>query len=87
MLPANSMGKAMKILVIEDDKSAGPYIADGLREEGHSVDLIANGAEGLMQATIGTYDVLVVDRMLPGLDGMALVKTLRGTKIARRFCS
>lgn len=80
MLPAKSMDERMKILVIEDDKSTGPYIAEGLREEGHSVDLIANGVEGLMQATIGTYDVLVVDRMLPGLDGMALVKTLRGAK-------
>ncbi len=80
MLPAKSMDERMKILVIEDDKSTGPYIAEGLREEGHSVDLIANGVDGLMQATIGTYDVLVVDRMLPGLDGMALVKTLRGAK-------
>lgn len=72
----------MKILVIEDDASTGAYIAEGLREEGHSVDLIANGADGLVQATIGTYDVLVVDRMLPGLDGMSLVKTLRATKNA-----
>jgi len=70
----------MKILVIEDDASTGTYIADGLREEGHSVDLIENGRDGLVQATIGTYDVMVVDRMLPGLDGMSLVKTLRATK-------
>ena len=70
----------MKILVIEDDKKTGGYIADGLREEGHSVDLIANGAEGLVQASVGTYDVLIVDRMLPGIDGVSLVKTLRGAK-------
>ncbi len=70
----------MKILVIEDDKKTGAYIADGLREEGHSVDLIANGAEGLVQASIGYYDVLIVDRMLPGVDGISLVKTLRGAK-------
>jgi len=70
----------MKILVIEDDKKTGAYIADGLREEGHSVDLIANGAEGLVQASIGNYDVLIVDRMLPGIDGISLVKTLRGAK-------
>lgn len=70
----------MKILVIEDDKRTGAYIADGLREEGHSVDLIADGAEGLMQASVGHYDMLVVDRMLPGLDGVSLVKTLRGAK-------
>ncbi len=70
----------MKILVIEDDKKTGAYIADGLREEGHSVDLIADGAEGLMQASVGNYDVLIVDRMLPGIDGISLVKTLRGAK-------
>lgn len=70
----------MKILVIEDDKKTGVYIAEGLREEGHRVDLIANGAEGLVQASVGTYDVLIVDRMLPGIDGISLVKTLRGAK-------
>lgn len=70
----------MKILVIEDDKSTGAYIAEGLREEGHSVDLIADGAEGLIQASVGSYDVMIVDRMLPGLDGVSIVKTLRGAK-------
>jgi two-component system, OmpR family, response regulator len=70
----------MKILVLEDDKTSGPYIAEGLREEGHSVDLIANGADGLVQAMVGAYDVMVVDRMMPGLDGVSLVKTLRGAK-------
>jgi two-component system OmpR family response regulator len=70
----------MKILVLEDDKTSGPYIAEGLREEGHSVDLIANGADGLVQAMVGAYDVMIVDRMMPGLDGVSLVKTLRGAK-------
>ena len=70
----------MKILVIEDDPSTGAYIADGLREEGHTVDLIASGSQGLLQASVGVYDVLVVDRMLPGLDGLSVVKTLRGAK-------
>lgn len=67
----------MKILVIEDDKTTGPYVAKGLREEGHSVDLIANGRDGLVQATTMEYDVLILDRMLPGLDGLTLIKTLR----------
>jgi two-component system OmpR family response regulator len=71
----------MKILVIEDDRTTGPYIAAGLREEGHSVDLVENGADGLLQATLGAYDVLIVDRMLPGLDGLSLIKTLRGAHI------
>ena len=70
----------MKILVIEDDRRTGTYIAEGLREEGHAVDLIADGAEGLVQASVGHYDILVVDRMLPGLDGINLVRTLRGAK-------
>lgn len=70
----------MKILVIEDDKTTGAYISDRLREEGHSVDLFANGSDGLIQASIGQYDVMIVDRMLPGIDGVSLVKTLRGTK-------
>ena len=70
----------MKILVLEDDKTTGTYIAEGLREHGHSVDLLADGTEGLVQAMIGVYDVLIVDRMLPGLDGVALVKTLRGAR-------
>lgn len=70
----------MKILVIEDDKTTGAYISDGLREEGHSVDLIPNGSDGLIQASVGQYEILIVDRMLPGIDGVSLVKTLRGTK-------
>ncbi len=68
----------MRLLVVEDDATTGAYITRGLREEGHSVDLVTNGREALIQATSGTYDVLVVDRMLPEIDGMTLVKTLRG---------
>lgn len=70
----------MKILVVEDDKTTGPYIASGLREEGHIVDLVDDGKDGLIQATTADYDVLVIDRMLPGLDGLTLLKTLRGAK-------
>ncbi|WP_146585120.1 winged helix-turn-helix domain-containing protein [Puniceibacterium confluentis] len=68
----------MKLLVVEDDATTGAYIARGLREEGQSVDLVTSGKEALIQATGGSYDVLIVDRMLPGIDGMTLVKTLRG---------
>ena len=68
----------MKLLVVEDDVTTGEYIARGLREEGASVDLVADGREGLIQAASGTYDVMIVDRMLPEIDGMTLVKTLRG---------
>lgn len=68
----------MKLLVIEDDETTGAFIARGLREEGHSVDLVGSGRDGLIQATAGAYDVLIVDRMLPEIDGLTLVKTLRG---------
>jgi two-component system OmpR family response regulator len=68
----------MKLLVVEDDSTTGGYIARGLREEGQSVDLAVNGRDALILATSSTYDVLIVDRMLPELDGMTLVKTLRG---------
>ena len=69
----------MKLLVIEDDATTGNYIARGLREEGNVVDLVTDGRQGLIQATGNTYDVLVVDRMLPEIDGLTLLKTLRGT--------
>ncbi|MBQ4824294.1 response regulator transcription factor [Leisingera sp. HS039] len=68
----------MKILVMEDDTTTGPYVATGLREEGHSVDLVTDGREGMLQANAADYDVLIIDRMLPGLDGLSLIKTLRG---------
>ena len=68
----------MRILVIEDDRETSTYIANGLVEEGHAVDCFADGRDGLLQATAEDYDVLIVDRMLPGLDGLSLVRTLRG---------
>ncbi len=68
----------MKILVVEDDPTTGTYISDGLKEEGHIVDLIDEGREGLIAAQARDYDVLVLDRMLPGLDGVSIVRTLRG---------
>jgi len=70
----------MKILVIEDDKTTGSYVADGLREEGHTVDLMTDGKDALLQASTTDYDILIVDRMLPGLDGVSVVKTMRGAK-------
>ncbi len=67
----------MKLLLVEDDQETAKYIEQGLTESGHVVDLIADGRDGLMMALSQPYDVLIVDRMLPGLDGLALVKTLR----------
>jgi two-component system OmpR family response regulator len=68
----------MRLLVIEDDTTTSNYIARGLREEGHAVDLMTNGRDALVQATTATYDVMIIDRMLPHIDGLTLVKTLRG---------
>jgi two-component system OmpR family response regulator len=69
----------MRVLVIEDDRDAAQYMGKGLTESGHSVDLAHNGKDGLLMAAGTSYDVLVVDRMLPGLDGLSVVKTLRAT--------
>lgn len=70
----------MKILVIEDDSVTAAYVADGLRREGHSVDVVGDGLAGLVQASNPGYDVMVIDRMLPGLDGLTIAKTLRAAR-------
>jgi CheY-like chemotaxis protein len=64
----------MRILIIEDDAEAGEYLCKGLRESGHSAELVPNGRDGLLQAATGEWDVLIIDRMLPGLDGLSLVR-------------
>jgi two-component system OmpR family response regulator len=69
----------MRILVIEDDAEAAAYLAKGLREAGHAVDVAGNGTDGLFLAAAEPYDVLVVDRLLPGRDGVAIVEVLRAT--------
>ncbi len=70
----------MHILVIEDDHEAADYLAKGLRESGHGVEVSEDGRSGLIKAAAETFDVLIVDRMLPGLDGLSLVQHLRATK-------
>ncbi|MBI1218985.1 MAG: response regulator [Rhodobacteraceae bacterium] len=67
----------MRILVVEDDPTTADYIAEGLRQEGHAVDLLAQGRDALVRATTEAFDVMIVDRMLPGLDGLSLVRALR----------
>lgn len=71
----------MKILLVEDDADTVDYVANGLKEHGHVVDRAVDGREGLFLGASGPYDLLIVDRMLPGLDGLALVKTLRGADV------
>ncbi|SEL63949.1 two-component system, OmpR family, response regulator [Stigmatella aurantiaca] len=67
----------MRILLIEDDAQTAEYIRRGLTELGQSVDHARDGQEGLLMATSGTYDVLVIDRMLPRLDGLTVLRMLR----------
>lgn len=77
----------MRLLLLEDDRSVSAYIARGLTEAGHVCDVLADGTDGLFQATRESYDVLVVDRMLPGLDGLSVVRALRaaGVKVPVLF--
>lgn len=72
---------AVKILLVEDDKQTADYIAKGLREHGHVVDHADNGRDGLYLATGEKYDVLIVDRMLPIMDGLSLVKAARASGV------
>src|SRR5262249_15425067 len=74
--------RGVRVLVIEDDEEAARYVVKGLAESGHVVDHAADGTRGLELALSGPYDVLVVDRMLPKLDGVAIVAALRRSGIA-----
>ena len=67
----------MHILLIEDDPSVAEYIIKGLRENTYSVEHAADGKRGLHSATNGNFDALIVDRMLPGLDGLSIIQNLR----------
>ncbi|MFN7901515.1 MAG: response regulator transcription factor [Holosporales bacterium] len=69
----------MKILVIDDDATQAHYIVSGLQQAGHSADHASDGFDGLHMASEGHYDVLVVDRMLPKLDGLGLLTALRAS--------
>ena len=67
----------MRVLVIEDDARMVDYLVKGLKESGFVVDHAADGREGLFLAASEPYDVLIVDRMLPRLDGLGVIATLR----------
>ncbi|GLR77379.1 DNA-binding response regulator [Azospirillum oryzae] len=68
-------------MIIEDDPETAGYLQTGLREQGHSVECVGNGRDGLLLAAGQPFDALVVDRMLPGLDGLSVLKTLRGAGV------
>jgi two-component system, OmpR family, response regulator len=71
----------MRILIIEDDREAASYLIKAFREAGHVADHAADGLDGYAMAEPGDYDVLVVDRMLPKLDGLSLIRSLREQKV------
>jgi two-component system, OmpR family, response regulator len=71
----------MRILIIEDDRDAAAYLVKAFREAGHSVDQAADGVTGYDLAQEGGYDVAIVDRMLPKMDGLSLIGALRAQKI------
>ena len=69
--------KTMRILVIEDQKKIAGFIEQGLRENGFAVDVVHTGEEGYLNATTESYDAMVLDVMLPGRDGLSILRTLR----------
>ena len=69
----------MRVLIVEDDITVSEYIAKGLREATHSVETATDGKDGLFLATTETFDVVILDRMLPGVDGMTVLRTLRAS--------
>lgn len=79
--PAAREPDAMKMLVIEDDSETASYVRQGLMEQGHVVDVAASGRDGLFLAAGEPYDMIIVDRRLPGVDGLSIVKTIRSSGI------
>jgi two-component system OmpR family response regulator len=71
----------MRVLLIEDDKQAAAYLVKGLKESGYVVDHAETGTDGLFLASSEPYDAMIVDRMLPGIDGLSIVEMLRKNEI------
>ncbi|TIV72522.1 MAG: response regulator [Mesorhizobium sp.] len=71
----------MRLLLVEDDPRTADYIVRGLSEAGHACDLLRNGHDALVAATRDAYDVIVADRMVPGLDGLSMIKAVRAAGV------
>jgi len=71
----------MRILLIEDDFETANYVVDGLRKGGHITNHTTNGQDGLLRGLSASYDIIIVDRMLPAVDGLRIVKTLRSAGV------
>lgn len=70
-----------KILVVEDDGGAAETLLSGLRQEGYTVEHVADGRDGLYLASSADFDAVILDRMLPGMDGLSVVKALRAAEV------
>ena len=70
-----------RILVVEDDADVADYVAKGLRETGYTVEHVGDGRDGLYLASSSSFDAIVMDRMLPGMDGLSVVKALRAAQV------
>lgn len=77
----------MRLLLVEDDKETAKYIAKGMAQAGHTIDVVSEGKDGLALAIREQYDLVILDRMLPGIDGLTLARTLRsaGSRVAILF--
>ncbi|WP_106745412.1 response regulator transcription factor [Yoonia maritima] len=71
----------MKVMVLEDDAEIGAWVRDGLSRAGHTVDWVTDGKDALVAATTREFDVLVLDRMVPSLDGLSVLKSIRAAKV------
>lgn len=71
----------MKLLIVEDDKEAASYLKRALSEVGHTVDHATGGRDGLMLAAVEPYDVIILDRMLPEVDGLSILRTIRASGV------
>ena len=71
----------MKLLLVEDDKEAAAYLRRALSEAGHTIDYAGSGREGLLLAAGESYDVIVLDRMVPEIDGLAILRTIRASGV------
>ncbi|SFG90182.1 two-component system, OmpR family, response regulator [Methylobacterium gossipiicola] len=79
--PETVSSETMRLLIIEDDREAASYLAKAFREAGHVPDLAHDGLDGYALAREGDYDMLIVDRMLPKLDGLSLIRSLREQEV------
>src|ERR687886_465440 len=70
----------MRILVVEDDPRIGGFLQQGLEESGYSVTLVDNGEDGYLQARLNPFDLVILDLMLPGMDGLDVARKLRAAR-------